>query len=173
MSERLVVIHPYDPQWPAMFESERQAIVGALGERAVQLEHTGSTSVPGLGAKPKIDITLAVPDSTDEDDYVPALEAAGYRFLCREPEWFEHRLLVRDHPQVNLHVFTVGCSEIDQMTGFRDWLRAHPDDRALYERAKRELAARDWTIVQDYADAKTDIVTEIKRRAGLDRPPRS
>jgi GrpB-like predicted nucleotidyltransferase (UPF0157 family) len=167
VTERLVVIHPYDLEWPAMFERERVAIVGALGDRAVKVEHTGSTSVPGLGAKPKIDITLAVPDSTDEDAYVPALEATGYRFLVREADWFEHRLLARDQPQVNLHVFTVGCSEIDQMTGFRDWLRTHADDRALYERVKRELAEREWAIVQDYADAKTDIVAEIKRRAGL------
>ncbi len=167
MSDRLVVIHDYDPEWPAMFERERHAIVGALGERAVRVEHTGSTSVPGLAAKPKIDITLAVPDSTDEGAYVPALEAAGYRFFLREEDWFDHRLLVRDQPQVNLHVFTVGCSEIEQMTGFRDWLRTHADDRALYERVKRELAERDWAIVQDYADAKTDIVAEIKRRAGL------
>ena len=167
MTERLVVIHPYDPEWPARFAVEHSAIVGALGVRAVRVEHTGSTSVPGLGAKPKIDITLAVPDSTDEDAYVPALEAVGYRFEIREIDWFQHRLLVRDEPPVNLHVFTVGCPEIDQMTGFRDWLRAHPEDRALYERVKRELADRDWAIVQDYADAKTDIVTEIKRRAGL------
>jgi GrpB-like predicted nucleotidyltransferase (UPF0157 family) len=164
---RLVVIHPYDPAWPELFERERSAIVDALGDAAVRVEHTGSTAVPGLGAKPKIDITLVVPDSTDEDAYLSALEAAGYRFLMREPDWFEHRLLVRDEPLVNLHVFTVGCPEIDQMTGFRDWLRTHRDECDLYERVKRELAARDWEIVQDYADAKTDIVTEIKRRAGL------
>ena len=167
MTGRIVEIHPYDPEWPARFERERAAIVDALGAVAVQVEHTGSTSVPGLAAKPKIDITLAVPDSADEHAYVPALEAAGYRFVMREPDWFEHRLLARDAPAVNLHVFSVGCSEIDQMTGFRDWLRTHADDRALYERVKRELAERDWAIVQDYADAKTDIVIEIKRRAGL------
>ena len=167
MSEPLVVIHPYDPAWPAIFERERATIVAALADRAVQVEHTGSTSVPGLAAKRKIDITLAVPDSTAEDSYVPALEAVGYRFVIREADWFEHRLLVRDEPQVNLHVFSVGCSEIEQMTGFRDWLRTHPDDSALYERVKRELAEREWAIVQDYADAKTDIVAEIKRRAGL------
>jgi GrpB-like predicted nucleotidyltransferase (UPF0157 family) len=164
---RLVVIRPYDPEWPALFEHERLCILGALGNVAVRVEHTGSTAVPGLGAKPKIDITLAVPDATDEAAYVPALETTGYRFFLREPDWHEHRLLVRDEPQVNLHVFTVGCSEIDQMTHFRDWLRAHPDDRVLYERVKRELAEHDWAAVQDYADAKTDIVSEIKRRAGL------
>jgi len=163
----LVVIHPYDPAWPAMFEVERAAIVAALGDGAVRVEHTGSTSVPGLAAKAIVDITLAVVDSTEEDDYVPALESVGYRFRLREPLWFEHRLLLRDEPRVNLHVFTAGCSEIEQMTGFRDWLCGHATDRELYERTKRDLATRDWKIVQDYADAKTDVVTDIKRRAGL------
>jgi GrpB-like predicted nucleotidyltransferase (UPF0157 family) len=162
-----VVVEPYNPGWPAMFAAERDCIVTALGALAVELHHTGSTSVPGLGAKPIIDITLAVPDSTDEDAYVPALEAAGYAFILREPDWFEHRLLRREPRVVNLHVFSAGCSEIAQMTGFRDWLRANADDRDRYERAKRELAAHDWGEVQDYADAKTDVVHEIKRRAGL------
>jgi GrpB-like predicted nucleotidyltransferase (UPF0157 family) len=163
----LVEIHPYDPSWPARFETERACIVAALGATAVGVEHTGSTSVPGLGAKPTIDITLTVPDSTDETAYVPALEEVGFIFLMREPEWFEHRLFRRDPRLVNLHVFSVGCSEVEQMVGFRDWLRTHPVDRELYERTKRELASRPWAVVQDYADAKTDIVTEIKRRAGL------
>ena len=107
-----VVIEAYDPAWPAMFDTERECIVAALGARAIEVHHTGSTSVPGLGAKPIIDITLAVPDTTDEDAYVPALGAAGYAFVLREPEWFEHRLLRREPRLVNLHVFSVGCSEI-------------------------------------------------------------
>jgi GrpB-like predicted nucleotidyltransferase (UPF0157 family) len=164
---RIVEIHDYDPAWPAMFEVERGCLAAALGPLAVSIEHTGSTSVPGLAAKPLIDITLAVPDSTDEFAYVPALEAAGYRFVLSEPEWYEHRLLCREPRRVNVHVFSVGCPEIQQMTGFRDWLRARPEDRALYEATKRALADCDWAIVQDYADAKTEVVTEIKRRAGL------
>ncbi len=162
-----VVIEPYDPAWPAMFAAERECIAAALGPLAVEVHHTGSTSVPGLGAKPLIDITLAVPDSVDEAAYVPPLTAAGYHFILREPDWFDHRLLRREPRLVNLHVFSVGCSEIAQMTGFRDWLRANPVDRLRYERAKRELAERDWVQVQDYADAKTEVVNDIKRRAGL------
>lgn len=150
-----------------MFEAERARIVEALGDVAVGVHHVGSTSVPGLGAKPTIDVVLAVADATDEAAYVPALEADGFVFMLREPEWFEHRLLRREPRLVNLHVFSAGCSEIAQMIGFRDWLRANPDDLARYEAVKRELAGRDWAIVQDYADAKTDVVTDIKRRAGL------
>jgi GrpB-like predicted nucleotidyltransferase (UPF0157 family) len=163
----LVQIHPYDPTWPDRFEAERACIAAALGSLALRTEHVGSTSVPGLAAKNTIDVVIEVPDSADEASYVPALEAAGYVFVLREPDWFEHRVLRREPRVANLHVFARGCTEIDQMTGFRDWLRANPDDRDLYERAKRELAAREWSVMQDYADAKTDIVTAIKRRAGL------
>ena len=162
-----VELYEYDPGWPVAFGVERNRVAAALGDRAVVVEHVGSTSVPGLAAKPIIDIVVAVPDAVDEAAYVPALEADGYQFILREPDWFDHRLLRRESPRVNLHVFTVGCSEIEQMTGFRDWLRTHVDDREQYERAKRGLATHDWNVVQDYADAKTDIVAAIKRRAGL------
>lgn len=164
---RLVQLHPYDPVWPSMFERERAIIVAALGDEAVQVDHTGSTSVPGLAAKPIIDITLSVRDIHDESTYLPQLEAAGYDFVLRELDWFDHRLFRRPPRLVNLHVFGSGCSEVRAMTGFRDWLRTHPDDRELYERTKRELAERDWAVVQDYADAKTEVVADIKRRAGL------
>jgi len=168
-NEPIVVIFDYDPRWPALYEEQERVIRGALGERARVVEHAGSTSVPGLAAKPIIDIVLAVPDSVDEAAYVPDLEAAGYEFRFREPDWYEHRFLRRTDPKVNLHVFTEGCEEIDTMLAFRDWLRADEADRGLYERTKRELAERDWAVVQDYADAKTDIVHEIVARANARR----
>jgi GrpB-like predicted nucleotidyltransferase (UPF0157 family) len=121
--------------------------------------------VPGLAAKPIIDMTLAVPDSADEDTYLPALEAAGYVLRIREPDWYEHRVFRGPDTNVNLHVFSEGCPEIDRMLGFRDWLRSNPADRELYERTKRELAAKKWDYVQDYADAKTAVVEEIVARA--------
>jgi GrpB-like predicted nucleotidyltransferase (UPF0157 family) len=155
----------YDEAWPVRFEREAKRIRTALGVRALLVEHTGSTSVPGLAAKPIIDIVLAVPDSTDEDDYVPALEAAGYTLRIREPDWYEHRLLKKADPIVNLHVFSAGCEEIDRMIVFRDQLRTNEADRELYERTKRELAAREWAYTQDYADAKTEVVEEIIARA--------
>lgn len=157
----------YDPRWPALFEREAARIRAALGDTAVRLEHTGSTSVPGLAAKPIIDITLIVPDSSDEASYVPQLEAVGYTLRIREPDWHQHRVLKGPDTDVNLHVFSVGSVELERMVGFRDWLRSHPEDRELYERTKRELAARTWRHIQHYADAKTAVVEEIMARAGL------
>jgi GrpB-like predicted nucleotidyltransferase (UPF0157 family) len=155
----------YDAGWPALYEHEARRIRAALGERVLQLEHVGSTSVPGLAAKPRIDIVLAVADSADEPDYVPALEATGYALRIREPAWFEHRLLKDSAPAVNLHVFSAGCPEIERMTAFRDRLREDAADRRLYAQTKRELAGRQWKFVQNYADAKSVIVEEILRRA--------
>ena len=166
-----ILLVDYDPAWPGLFERENARIRAALGERVVQLEHTGSTSVPGLSAKPCIDMTLVVPDSSDESSYATALEAAGYVLAIREPDWFEHRVFKGPDTNVNLHVFSPGCQEIERMVGFRDWLRTHDEDRDLYERTKRELATREWKFVQNYADAKTAVVEEIVARAEL--PPRA
>jgi GrpB-like predicted nucleotidyltransferase (UPF0157 family) len=165
-----VTLADYDPQWPALYAREEARIRSVLGDRVVEIHHTGSTSVPGLAAKPVIDITLVVPDSSDEPAYVPDMEAAGYRLTIREPEWFEHRLFKGPDTNVNLHVFSPGCQEIERMVGFRDWLRTHPEDRDLYLRTKRELSTRTWAYVQNYADAKTEVVEAIAARAGL--PPR-
>ena len=129
------------------------------------LEHVGSTSVPGLAAKPIIDIILAVADSADESAYVPAMESAGYVLHIREPEWHQHRLFKGPDTNINLHVYSFGCPEIDKMLMFRDWLRVNDADRELYERAKRELAQQTWKYVQNYADAKTAVVEEIVARA--------
>ncbi len=160
-----IAIVPYDPHWPGEFEQHRSVIAAALGDRIELLEHVGSTSVPGLVAKPKIDILLVVPDSSDESSYVPAMEAAGYVLRIREPDWYEHRVFVRADTQVNVHVFSPGCVEITRMLAFRDWLRTHPEDRDAYERTKLELASRSWEYMQEYADAKTAVVEEILARA--------
>jgi len=158
---------PYDPNWPRQFEEQAARIRGALGDRALLVEHAGSTSVPGLSAKPIIDIVLAVADTTDEQAYVPPLEAAGYVLRIREQDWHEHRLFKWSDPVVNLHVFTIGCVEIDRMLRFRDHLRADSADRELYEKTKRELAQRTWKYIQHYADAKTLVVEEIVSRSGV------
>jgi GrpB-like predicted nucleotidyltransferase (UPF0157 family) len=155
----------YDEAWPVLFEQEAKRIRAALGARVLVLEHAGSTSVPGLAAKPVIDIVLAVADSSNEDDYVPALEPEDYELRIREPEWYEHRLLRKQEPNTNLHVFSAGCVEIDRMLAFRDHLRTNEADRELYERTKRELGARQWAYVQDYADAKSEVVEAIIARA--------
>jgi len=162
-----ITLADYDPGWPVLFAREAARIRAALGDRAVQVEHAGSTSVPGLAAKPIIDIVLAVPDSSDEQAYVPALESAGYVLRAREPGWFEHRMFKGPDTDINLHVFTVGAEEIDRMLLFRDWLRTRDADRDAYLRVKRDLAKRTWRHVQHYADAKTIIVEQIIARATL------
>ena len=160
-----IEISDYDPEWPRLYEREAARIRDVLGVRAVRLEHAGSTSVPTLPAKPIVDMVLEVPDSADEPSYLPDLEAAGYVLVIREPEWYEHRVFKGPDTNINLHVFSAGCEETDRMVLFRDWLRGYDADRELYASAKRELAARDWKYVQQYADAKTAIVTEIMSRA--------
>jgi GrpB-like predicted nucleotidyltransferase (UPF0157 family) len=155
----------YDPEWPRLFEREADRIREVLGNQMLQLEHVGSTSVPGLAAKPIIDILLVVPNSADEASYAPALEAAGYKLNIREPDWYEHRVFKGPDTNVNLHVFSPGCVEIERMLLFRDRLRGHPDDRERYERTKRELATQDWKYTQNYADAKTEVVEDILARA--------
>ena len=164
-----VVIEDYDPAWPDWFAQDRDRIAAALGPVALSIEHAGSTSVPGLPAKPIIDILLQVPDSVEEPAYVPRLAAAGYTLRIREPEWLEHRLLRRRGAphDVNVHVFSprYAAEEITRMLAFRDWLRGNEADRIRYAAAKRELSTRDWRYVQDYADAKSEVVQEILSRA--------
>jgi GrpB-like predicted nucleotidyltransferase (UPF0157 family) len=161
---RLKVVD-YDPLWPEQFQREADRICAALGVRALQIEHTGSTSVPGLAAKPVIDMILVVADSADEDAYVPGLEAAGYVLRIREAGWFEHRMFNGLKTELNLHVFSHGCPEIERVLLFRDWLRNNAADRDLYVRTKLALAQQDWNDVQDYADAKTSVIEQILSRA--------
>jgi UDP-glucose-4-epimerase GalE len=160
----------YDPEWPRLYEREERRIREALGDAVVSVDHVGSTSVPGLPAKPVIDILLVVRDSSDEAAYVPAMEAAGYRLVIREPEWHEHRVFKGPDTNINLHTFSPGSGEIGRMVGFRDHLRRNDADRDLYHAEKRRLAAQVWEYVQHYADAKSEVVEGIIKRAGLAGP---
>jgi GrpB-like predicted nucleotidyltransferase (UPF0157 family) len=160
-----IEIREYDPEWPALYAREEARIRSILGDRVVRIEHAGSTSVPELPAKPIIDIVVEVPDSADEEAYVPDLEQGGYRLSIREPKWFEHRLFKGPDTTVNLHVFSAGCEEVRAMLRFRDHLRADDADRELYAQSKRELATREWTYLQQYADAKAAVIREILARA--------
>ena len=108
---------------------------------------------------------LVVADSSDENAYAPALEPAGYVLRIREPNWHEHRLFKGPDTNINLHVFSAGCPEIERMLIFRDWLRSNAADRELYARNKRALAQKEWEDVQNYADAKSAVVQEILERA--------
>ena len=156
---------PHDPAWPEQYAEVAARIRQALGPLAVLVEHVGSTSVEGLAAKPFLDVLLLVPDPGDEASYVPRLEAAGFLLHVREPDWHQHRFFRAEDPEVQVHVFAEGSQEGERMLLFRDRLRADEDDRALYLDTKRRLAARSWARVQDYADAKSEVVEEIIARA--------
>lgn len=155
----------YDPTWPSMFETIAATIRLALGAKVKLLEHTGSTSVPGLSAKPIIDVILEVEDSSNEPDYVSAMEHAGFVLRIREPDWFQHRMFRFESPSANVHVFSAGCEETARMLAFRNWLRRNVADRELYQRTKQALANRVWEHVQNYADAKSEVVSAIMARA--------
>lgn len=155
----------HDPAWQGLYEREASRIRGLLGGRVLLLEHVGSTSVAGLAAKPIIDVLLGVADPADEPAYAPAMEGGGYVLRIREPDWHEHRVFKGPDTDVNLHVFAADSPEIVRMIAFRDRLRTHDDERVRYETAKRELAAHDWTYVQEYADAKGEVVEAIIARA--------
>jgi GrpB-like predicted nucleotidyltransferase (UPF0157 family) len=158
----------YDESWPAQFEDLATRIRAALGDVVLALEHVGSTSVPGLAAKPTIDIDLTVADSSVELAYVPALERIGFKLVIREPAWHEHRCLQREgDPRVNLHVFSPECPEVIRHRMFRDWLRAHPEDRERYRRAKLAAAAEiteKGGIVEDYNRHKEPVLRDIYER---------
>ena len=156
-----ITLAAYDADWPRLFDREADRLRSALGTVALRIEHVGSTSVPGLMAKPVVDVLLVVADSADEPRYAPQLEAAGYVLRIREPDWFEHRLFSGPDTSVNLHVFSTAAAEVERMLRFRDRLRDDDAARDRYQRTKRELAQLTWRHVQDYADAKTAVINEI------------
>jgi GrpB-like predicted nucleotidyltransferase (UPF0157 family) len=160
-----VCLAEYNSSWPEIYAREAHGIRSILGDVVLRLEHVGSTSVPELVAKPIIDIVLEVPDSSNEAAYVAPLELSGYQLRIREPNWYEHRMLKGPSADINLHVFSAGCPDVDRMLQFRDHLRNNAVDRQLYEAKKRELAAKDWAYIQNYADAKSEIIAEIGARA--------
>jgi GrpB-like predicted nucleotidyltransferase (UPF0157 family) len=165
-SEPIEVVD-YDPGWCAAFAHIARAVRASLGDTAIAIEHVGSTSIPGLAAKPVIDIDLTVSDPADEATYVPALERAGFTLVIREPSWHQHRCLTLADPRSNLHVFGRDCAEVIRHRMFRDWLVAHPDDCELYQRAKR-AAAKETTeqggLVTDYNRHKQHVLRAIYER---------
>lgn len=156
---RTVVIAEYDPEWSQRFERELGRIAAAL-PHAIAIEHVGSTSVPGLGAKPIVDIQVEI-DGLDEPRDIPPLEAAGYMLRVREA----NHLMVRT-PERDVHVHLWADEpDLDRHLLFRDWLRTNEADRQKYDAVKRELATRTWRDMNDYADAKSEVINDITTRA--------
>ena len=160
-TDKLVLLE-HDPAWAEAFAAHAARVREVLGATALAVHHVGSTSVPGLMAKPIVDMLLLVDDITAEEDHVEPLVAAGYVLRVREPG---HRMLRTPERDVHLHVHEPDHPESTDLLLFRDRLRSHDADRALYEATKRELIAQPGTHMQAYADAKDPIVDEIKARA--------
>ena len=153
-----------DASWPEQFSAVRAVVETALGDRALSVRHVGSTSVPGLWAKPIIDVDLIVVDSADEAAYLPDLEAVGFELRVREPEWEEHRCLRGTDPASNLHVWSPGSGEPARHAAFRDWLITQPDDREAYAAVKRDLATQGFTDAMQYNNAKAGLIYDIYER---------
>lgn len=167
--ERMTIaLSEHDPTWATRYREHEERIRCALGAAAVRVEHIGSTSVPDLAAKPIIDVLVTVADITAEEDHVDRLLGAGYVLRVREPG---HRLVRTPSRDVHVHVLQVGDEAAADHLLLRDHLRSSPEDRELYERTKRALMEQDWDDMNDYADAKTDVITAIKDRAR--RSPRA
>jgi GrpB-like predicted nucleotidyltransferase (UPF0157 family) len=158
-----VTIVAYNPEWPRRYQALAAGIRAVLGEAVLGVEHVGSTSVEGLAGKDVIDIDLTVVDPREEDRYVPCLERVGYGLVVREPSFHEHRCLRLAVPRANLHVFGPDCAEVIRHRMFRDWLRAHPEDRALYENAKRSAVPGGGNVM-DYNTRKQQVIREIYDR---------
>ena len=157
-----VKVLDYDPLWPRRFEQLAVRVRAALGAKALIVEHIGSTAVPGLAAKPIIDILVVVDDVNDEAGLVTPLQDAGFVLRVREPG---HRMMRTSTRDVHLHFYDPHAHAIGDYLRFRDWLRSHPEDRDLYEAKKRELAGRQWDDMNYYAEAKSEVITQILSRA--------
>ncbi len=166
--ERVIEIVDYTPTWATRFETERRRISTALGSGARRIEHVGSTAVPGLAAKPVVDIMVTVDDPDDEAGFREQLEAAGYVLRVREPG---HRMFRTPERDVHVHIWAFGGADERRHLVFRDRLRSDPADRMEYERAKRSLAGR-YRDMNHYAQAKTAVIESIMERATAEaRPP--
>ncbi len=170
MSQTPIRLADYDPEWPERFEQEAARIREAAGDHLLALEHIGSTAVPGLAAKPVVDMLGGTETLADADACVGPLEAIGYEYVPElEAELPERRYFRRTadgrHTH-HLHVVEVGSEFFERHRDFRDYLRDHPEAAARYEALKRELAAEHRHDVAAYTEGKSDFVAEIEARAG-------
>ncbi len=163
-----LVLQDYDEAWLHSYAWISQRVREALGFRVLSLEHIGSTAVPGLPAKPIIDVDLVVADPDCEEAYLPALESTGFVLRLREPWWYRHRMLRLSEPRTNLHVFGYDSPEPLRHRIFRDWLRVNAEDRALYASAKLEAVRAATSLGEDvmrYNERKSKVLRAIYGRA--------
>jgi GrpB-like predicted nucleotidyltransferase (UPF0157 family) len=165
VGKREIVVVDYNPLWAEKFQKHAVILSRALGTKALSIEHIGSTSVPGLAAKPIVDIIVQVENSGDEAAYMPALLAAGYVLRVCEPDWHQHRMVRTPELDVHVHIFSIVCIEVTRQLAFRNHLRRNAEDRLLYQSTKRRLSREDWADMDAYARAKTEVVEQITARA--------
>jgi GrpB-like predicted nucleotidyltransferase (UPF0157 family) len=170
-----MVIVPYDPHWPAEFEAERDRIQTALGTLALRIDHHGSTAVPGLAAKPIIDVQISVERLHSIESCAAALARLGYRHVPHPDDAvcpFFHRPDTWPHTH-HVHVVEAGGDQERRTLAFRDYLRAHVEAAREYEALKRRLAGQfggeSFASRQGYADAKSDFIDRVVRLALRDR----
>ena len=163
-----IVISEYNSEWPKQFEERAEQLRDALGDSALLIEHIGSTSVPGLAAKPIIDILIVVEEFANEVSYLPVILSSGYELRVREPDRNKHRMFRTFDRTVHVHVYSSGCIEIERYLLFRNRLRQNSADRERYEQFKTVLAKRSWSDTNQYANAKTTLIEEIITAARME-----
>lgn len=170
MKTKKVIVLPYDPQWAADFESIRLELAEALGDLAVSIEHVGSTAVPGLSAKPIIDLDVVIEDYAAFSEVVERLAEIGYIHQGdlgipeREAFKYEHKPHLRKH---HLYVCPRGSREIKRHLTFRDYLRSHPEAVKLYGQTKEQGAKLYPEDIDGYIAWKTPCIEELYARCGL------
>jgi GrpB-like predicted nucleotidyltransferase (UPF0157 family) len=164
-----IVIEPYDPFWIKMFEDEASLIRALIGGFITDIEHIGSTAVPGLAAKPVIDILIGVHHITDSPLFIPPLTTVGYVYKPEyEDELPERRYLhkkINGVPTHHLHIVEPGTEFFRRHLAFRDYLRSHRDSALAYAALKISLAEKFGSDRSGYTDAKSDFIKDIERKA--------
>ena len=170
MSSDLVTVVEYDPRWPERYEREEERLLDAIGGRVERIEHVGSTAVPGLAAKPIVDVTATLADWDQAGECVGPVESLGYEYFPesaeRDPEWryFERRS--DDGQAFNLHLRPSRSDHLERNLRLRDYLREHPEAAREYEEIKREAAAEHPDDIEAYSEAKTDFIESVLEAAG-------
>ncbi|MDH5780036.1 MAG: GrpB family protein [Candidatus Bathyarchaeota archaeon] len=169
-TKREIVIGDYDPQWPILYEKEREEILNVIGHIALEIEHMGSTAVQGLGAKPIIDIMVAVDHLSDTEKCIAPLRSIGYKYVPEyEEEIPERRFFNKGRPpkerHYHLHMVQKGSGFWKCHLLFRDYLRMHPNVAQQYYHLKKELASKYGVNREAYTSAKTSFIESIVAKA--------
>ncbi|USQ14778.1 GNAT family N-acetyltransferase [Legionella lytica] len=167
LQKRLIKVLPYDSHWSGQFTEEAQLIQKALGPNCIEIHHIGSTSVPGLAAKPIIDMIPVVWDITQVDAMNPLMIELGYEVKGESGMLFR-RFFQKGgtQPSFNVHVFEQESAEIERHVKFRDWMHKHPKDRDAYAQLKQNLAQLHPDDISAYCFGKEDFVSQIDKRTG-------